>query len=93
MCGEDYLKQIDVQLTIAWKKALGSLGDKEARTPLLEEQRAWIKFKDASCWFYANGTFGREGQVLHFFGCRGAIIKARIADLNSVYELSHQDER
>src|SRR4051794_14293658 len=74
-CGEVYLKQLDDSLNVVWKKAYASL-DGPSRTQLLQEQRAWIKFRDASCQFYANGSFGREGQVLHFYGCRGAILEA-----------------
>ena len=90
-CGEVYLKDLDGALNAAWKKAYASL-DGPSRTQLLQEQRAWIKFKDASCQFYANGSFGREGQVLHFYGCRSAILKARISDLQGLYDLAHQDE-
>ena len=90
-CGTAYLKRLDDDLNIAWKKAASSLDDKQSRTDFLREQQAWIKFKDASCKFYANGSFGREGQVLHYVGCRAAIIEARISNLNAVYELTHQD--
>jgi uncharacterized protein YecT (DUF1311 family) len=92
-CGGFYLKRLDDELNTTWKKANTSLEDQQSRTQLLEEQRSWIKFRDASCQFYANGSFGREGQVLHFFACRGAIIEARITDLKSIYELTHQDAR
>jgi uncharacterized protein YecT (DUF1311 family) len=85
-----YLKRLDDELNATWKKANMSLDDQQSRTQLLEEQRAWIKFRDASCQFYANGSFGREGQVLHFVTCRGEIIEARIASLKGVYELTHQ---
>src|SRR6478609_7500292 len=56
-------------------------------TYLKRLERAWISFKDASCQLFANGHFGREGQVVHFVGCRAAIIKARIADLNGISAL------
>lgn len=89
-CGEAYLMRLDDALTAAWKKANASFSDRQTRAELLQEQRAWIRFKDASCQFYANGSFGREGQVLHFYGCRAAIIKARISDLSNAYELTHR---
>ena len=91
-CGAAYLKRLDEALNAAWKKTNASL-DEQSRTDLLAEQRAWLKFLDSSCRFWANGSFGREGQVLHFYGCRAAIIQARIADLNGVYEQTHQDGR
>ena len=90
-CGELHLKRLDDALNAAWKKAYASL-DGQSRKQLLQEQRAWIRFKDASCQFYANGSFGREGQVLHFYGCRGAIIEARVSDLKGIYELAHEGD-
>lgn len=92
-CGQVYLKRLDAALNVTWKKAYASLDDKQSRMQLLQEQRDWIKFKDESCRFWANSFSGREGQVLHFYGCRGAIIEARISDLNGLYELTHQNER
>lgn len=88
-CGSGYLKRLDRALNVAWKKAVSSLGDEQSRAQLLKEERAWISFKDASCQLFANGHFGREGQVVHFVGCRAAIIKARIADLNGISALAH----
>lgn len=90
-CGTAYLKRLDEALNIAWRKAVSSLDDKQSRAEFLREQQAWIEFKDASCRFYANGSFGREGQVLHYVGCRAAIIEARISDLNAVYGLTSQE--
>lgn len=91
-CGEVYLRRLEVALKMAWNKAYGSLDDKQSRSQLLQEQRAWIAFKDKSCRFWTNSSAGREGQALHFYGCRGAIVEARISDLNGLYELTHQDE-
>jgi uncharacterized protein YecT (DUF1311 family) len=91
-CGEVYLRRLEDALNFAWKKAYASLDDGQSRSQLLEEQRAWINFKEKSCQFWTIGSAGREGQALHSYGCRGAIIDARISDLNSVYDLTHQDE-
>jgi len=88
-CGAAYLKRLDGALNVAWKKATASLGDQRSRAQLLEEQRAWIKFKDASCQPFANGSFGREGQVVHYVECRAAIFEARISDLNNISKLAH----
>lgn len=90
-CSATYLKRLDNELNAAWKKAYASLDDVQSRASLLQEQRAWLKFKDASCQYYANGSFGREGQVLHFAACQGEIIEARIKDLNGLCSTAHQD--
>jgi uncharacterized protein YecT (DUF1311 family) len=91
-CGEAYLRRLDSALNAAWKKANASV-DGQSRKDLLAEQRAWLKFRDSSCLFWANGSYGREGQVLHFYGCRAAVIEARISALKGIYELMHQDEQ
>ncbi|WP_353227943.1 lysozyme inhibitor LprI family protein [Novosphingobium sp.] len=90
-CGTTYLDRLDADLNVVWKKANAALPDQPSRSQLLEEQRAWLRFRDASCQVYASGAFGREGQVLHFVACRGEIIEARIATLKGITELSHQD--
>lgn len=87
-CGSAYLKRLDGALNAAWKKALSSL-EGNGRAQLIQEQRAWIKYRDASCQYYANGEFGREGQVVHYVTCRAAIIEARISDLNGIYTVTH----
>lgn len=87
-CGTSYLKRLDGALNAAWKKALSSLGDQQGRAQLVQEQREWIKFKDASCQLFANGSFGREGQVIHYVECRAAILEARISDLKRIAALA-----
>lgn len=87
-CGTAYLKRLDDALNSAWKKAASSLQDERSRADLLREQRAWIKFRDESCKLYANGSFGREGQVVHFIECRASVIAARISGLNAIGSLT-----
>lgn len=36
---------------------------------------------------YANGDFGREGQVLHWGACRSAVVGQRADDLEDTIEL------
>jgi uncharacterized protein YecT (DUF1311 family) len=83
-CGSVYLLQLDKALNVAWKKSLASMEGEANRMLLRQEQREWMKFRDSSCKYYANGTYGREGQVLDFVTCRAAIIKARIAQLGVI---------
>jgi len=91
-CGEAYMKRLDDALNATWEKANASI-DVQSRRELRAEQRAWLKFRDSSCLFWASGAYGREGQVVHFYGCRAGVIEARIADLNQVYALMNQDEQ
>jgi uncharacterized protein YecT (DUF1311 family) len=90
-CGEALLERLDAALNTAWKGAKASV-DQQTQKDLLVEQRAWLKFRDSSCRFWANGSFGRDGQVLHFIQCRAEITKTRISDLNEISEfLSEHD--
>jgi len=83
-CGSAELKRQEARLAATWKAAYASLmvdsvateGERQARQALLEEQRAWIQYKDSSCNHWQHG-YGREGQVIDFYGCRIAVIKER----------------
>ena len=90
-CGEALLERLDAALNTAWKGAKASV-DQQTQKDLLVEQRAWLKFRDSSCMMWANGSYGREGEVLHYFGCRAGITNARISDLNgfSKFMSEHQ---
>lgn len=90
-CGQDFLDRLDVTLNAAWKKAHASV-DVRSRRDLLKEQRAWLKFRKSSCEFWANGSYGRQGEVLHFFTCRAAITEARISDLNGLSQLMREHQ-
>jgi len=79
-CGGDWLKRADNKLNAAWKKVYGQ-ADGQTKTDLLAEQRLWNSYKESSCNFYANGDWGREGQVLHYPGCRASVIEARTKQL------------
>ncbi|GLS44993.1 lysozyme inhibitor LprI family protein [Methylobacterium brachythecii] len=81
-CGGALIAREDVRLNAAWKRVYAL--DRETKLQdLLEEQRAWIRFKDTSCTFYASGSFGPEGQVLSYPVCRAGIIAQRTATLES----------
>jgi uncharacterized protein YecT (DUF1311 family) len=79
-CGGDWLKRADNKLNTTWKKIYEQV-DGQTKTDLLAEQRLWNSFKESSCNFYTNGDWGREGQVLHYPGCRATVIEARTKQL------------
>ncbi len=79
-CGGDWLKRADGKLNTAWKKVYGQ-ADGQTKTDLLAEQRLWNSYKESSCNFYANGDWGREGQVLSYPSCRASVIEARTKQL------------
>lgn len=79
-CGGDWLKRADGRLNAAWQKAFAK-ADGQTKTDLLSEQRLWNTYKESSCNFYANGDWGREGQVLHYANCRASVIEDRTKQL------------
>ncbi len=82
-CGSQMLARRDAELNRAWKSAAADL-DAPTRAALLDEQRLWLAFRDKSCRYWMTGAFGREGQSVHFYTCRAAVIDARIAYLKEV---------
>ena len=90
-CGEAWLDRLELALNVAWKRAHASV-DQQGQKALLKEQRAWLKFRDSSCTFWAEGSYGRSGQVTSFIGCRAGIVEARISDLNDIYESMRERE-
>lgn len=79
-CGGEWITREDAKLNKAWHQVYGQT-DGQTKTDLLAEQRLWNAYKESSCNFYANGDWGREGQVLNFSECRASVIAARTAEL------------
>lgn len=82
-CGAAYVKRADNALNAAWKETY-RLASGQTAKDLLAEEQAWIAYKEKSCLFYANGESGRQGQVIDFPGCRGAVIEQRTKELVSI---------
>lgn len=85
-CGSDYVARADKALNTTWKRVYG-LTEGQTKADLLAAQRAWIAFKETACAFYANGDWGREGEVLGYPACVARIIEARTADLEAYGDL------
>jgi uncharacterized protein YecT (DUF1311 family) len=81
-CGAQFVAREGTKLNEVWKKAFDVAGPL-TKADLLEEQRAWISYKEKACNFFYNGEQGREGQLLHIFTCRAAVIDQRIKELES----------
>ncbi len=82
-CGSAWIGREDVRLNRAWKilyPGLPALSKKD----LLDEQRAWIAYKDKSCLWRANGDWGREGQVIFYPTCRAKVIADRADYLDAM---------
>lgn len=83
LCGSALIKREDDRLNAVWQRVFGSTSG-QTRIDLRAEQRSWIVFKEASCRFYANGDFGREGTVLSFPVCRAGVIADRTRALEAI---------
>ncbi|MBS7697327.1 MULTISPECIES: lysozyme inhibitor LprI family protein [unclassified Chelatococcus] len=82
-CGGEWMKREDGKLNAAWKRVFAQ-ADGQTKTDLLDEQRAWIAFKDKACAFYANGDWGSEGRAIQYPACQAGIIAARTRDIDAI---------
>ncbi len=81
-CGGSRTQADDVLLNETWRGVYSGVNP-EGRAALLDEQRAWIAYKDKSCLWNLEGQ-GREGVVIRFPACRATVIEDRILDLVAI---------
>jgi len=62
-CMVQEFKKQDARLNREYKKTMSQLSD-ERKKALLEAQRAWIKYRDSNCAFYADPEGGSMARVL-----------------------------
>jgi uncharacterized protein YecT (DUF1311 family) len=86
VCSEQEVSRQEGVLQDIWKETYGTLKTRtgSGAQMLLDEQRAWVKFKDSASLFYNSPDFGREGAVIQFGVCRAAIIAQRITELRII---------
>lgn len=84
-CGDAWIKREDAKLNATWKK-LHAAATGQTKKDLRAEQRLWVAFKEAACKFYANGEWGREGDVIHAPACLATIIADRTKELEGYLE-------
>jgi uncharacterized protein YecT (DUF1311 family) len=82
-CGTALVARREAELNRTWKAAFARL-DAPTKAELLSEQRLWIAFKDKSCRYWTTGSYGREGQTVHFYTCRAEVIAQRIVYLGDI---------
>lgn len=85
-CSDQEISRQEQLLSQAWETTFATMKrfSPQAAALLLQEQRAWVHYKDAACQYYASGAFGREGQVLDYGACKAALISQRIDDLTDL---------
>jgi uncharacterized protein YecT (DUF1311 family) len=84
-CGFAWVDRADADLNAAWKE-LRKASSEETAKLLLDEQRAWIAFKDKACLFWASGEYGTIGSALTYPPCFARVIEARTAELRDYHE-------
>lgn len=89
-CGETYIERIDTELTRLWQEVYGAFDmpkgpgrnySKRVQSVLMDAQRKWIAYRDASCKTYLSGYFSKEFRTRDYYVCRGEIVEQRIRDL------------
>lgn len=82
-CGSASVAREEAALAVAWRQTYKQLSSPEAKARLLQEQRLWIKYKDASCGFFGTDEFGSMGWSEKLPECRIRVIRARIDQLST----------
>jgi uncharacterized protein YecT (DUF1311 family) len=62
-CISDETEYQDIRLNKAYKSVMAELSH-DRKNQLKEVQRAWIKYRDANCHFYADPNGGTMATVL-----------------------------
>ena len=85
-CGGAWVDREDARLNVAWKKLMAGIAE-DSKPALLDEQRAWLAYRDKSCLIYLDQVeYGSNGRDLSYPACRAAIIEQRTEALKSVLE-------
>ena len=84
-CGAAWMQRAESRLAAAWKRALSDNGgpQTEQGRALLDEQHAWIKFKEKACLRYELQSSGTLSRFHDANICVAEIIEDRISELAS----------
>ncbi|MGI4731608.1 MAG: lysozyme inhibitor LprI family protein [Janthinobacterium lividum] len=83
-CGAAWVGRAEKWLATSWKRALSSVGESQTDQgrALLNEQRAWIGFKDKACLRYELQSSGTLSRFHDANICIAEIIEDRISELS-----------
>lgn len=83
-CGNEWVEREDETLNAAWKHLMGLDLSSEQKRTFLDEQRAWLGYRDKACLVYEDDeNFGQNGRYLFFPNCRAELIAKRVEDLKA----------
>jgi uncharacterized protein YecT (DUF1311 family) len=74
-------KETDLRLNNLYKKLNAALADPK---PLLESQRAWLKFRDSQCKFTVGADDGGSAYMYSLNACLIDLTEKRILDIQSI---------
>ena len=92
-CSDQEIERQEGRLEAVWNETftlMKKIAPKSAEM-LLDEQRAWVKYKDGACNFYGSGDFVREGQVISLGRCKAQNIADRIEALSQLAKELHSE--
>ena len=84
-CSQAEMARQDKLLNDVWHRVSDKMksNDMNSFDLLLNEQRKWIQWKDASCLYYME-NFGSEGRSIQYPMCLIRILKDRVAYLTEL---------
>lgn len=92
-CSDQEIKRQEERLKTVWNETFNLMKKTAPKSAemLLDEQRAWVKYKDNACNFYGSGDFDREGQVINLGRCKAQNIADRIEALSQLAKELHSE--
>ncbi len=80
-CLSEAYKETDLRLNKLYKKLNEALVDSK---PLLESQRAWLKFRDSQCKFTVGADDGGSSYIYSLNACLIDLTEKRILDIQTI---------
>jgi len=77
MCGYYHWVGADIQLNRSYNNLLNKLGTKAAKNKLINAQRAWLAFRDATCKYESDGMSSGTGESVLYNGCLATVTEER----------------
>lgn len=83
-CSDERVKRANAALDVVWTATLAEMPGEASRKALVEEQAAWVAFRDKSCVGFLSSDFPRNVGAVTFAVCRADVIMARTKYLKSL---------
>lgn len=84
LCSDELQNRMSAAQAPVLAAALADMPGEAAKKALVEEQAAWIAFRDKSCLGYLSSDFPRNVGAVSFAVCRADVIVARTKYLKAL---------